>query len=100
MNLVFLSFLHPSPVHFLRPVNHQTYGEIETAPIITKRSEDDIEEALRKEEERMNKKLSHTAPVGSVHIGGLAGNNNNQGGLVSPRYRYFAYYPCFLDSNF
>lgn len=38
--------------------------------MITKRDESDVEEALRREEERMNKKLSHTAPVGTV-MGGL-----------------------------
>jgi hypothetical protein len=39
--------------------------------MISKRDDSDVEEALRREEERMNKKLSHTAPVGTVVMGGL-----------------------------
>jgi len=40
--------------------------------MIAKKDESDMEEALRKEEERMNRKLSSTAPVGGVVTGGLA----------------------------
>jgi len=58
------------------PQSHHTYGEIDTTSMISKRADDDVEEALRKEEERMNKKLSHTAPIGSVHIGGLQPQNS------------------------
>jgi hypothetical protein len=59
---------------------HNSYGEIETKSILGKRDESDLEEALRKEEERMNKKLSHTAPVGTV-IAGLQGAQNHHSGI-------------------
>lgn len=61
--------VHQEPIN--RPTSPRSYGEIDTTSMISKRADDDIEEALRREEERMNKKLSHTAPVGSVHVGGL-----------------------------
>jgi hypothetical protein len=58
------------------PLSPRSYGEIDTTSMISKRADDDVEEALRREEERMNKKLSHTAPVGSVHVGGLQNVNS------------------------
>jgi hypothetical protein len=64
--------VHHEPIN-RSPVNHNqySYGQIDTTSMISKRNDEDVEEALRKEEERMNKKLSSTAPVGSVVMGGL-----------------------------
>jgi len=51
---------------------HGSYGEIDTSSTLGKRDDSDREEALRREEERMNRKLSNTAPTGgSVVYGGL-----------------------------
>jgi hypothetical protein len=64
--------VHHEPVNRANysPVQYN-YGQIDTTSMISKRNEEDVDEALRKEDERMTKKLSSTAPVGSVQVGGL-----------------------------
>jgi len=54
------------------PQKHVNYGEIDRgSQIVSQKNDADEEEALKKEEERMLKKLSRTAPAGGVQTGGL-----------------------------